>query len=78
MSSLSSSLVRVSHDDFFLFWGWCSNPTSTILLGHGGQIEDKSGDEDDGFDEILIPSDYKENGHIVDDEIFEEFVTKVP
>ena len=46
--------------------------------GHGGQMEDKSGDEDDGFDEILIPVDYKENGQIVDDEIYEEFVTKVP
>lgn len=28
------------------------------------------GDEDDGYDETLIPVDFKESGHIVDDEIF--------
>jgi flagellar biosynthesis GTPase FlhF len=39
---------------------------------------DTNGDEEDGFDEILIPGDYKESGQIVDDEIFSEFVTKVP
>ena len=38
---------------------------------------DTSGDEDDGFDEILIPSDFKESGQIVDDEIYEEFVQQV-
>jgi hypothetical protein len=48
-----------------------------IFTGHGGQIVDTSGDEDDGFDEILIPGDYKETGQIVDDEIYEEFVTKM-
>ena len=47
------------------------------FTGHGGQIVDVSGDEDDGFDEILIPGDYKESGQIVDDEIYEEFVTKM-
>jgi Caspase domain len=45
--------------------------------GHGGQMKDSSGDEDDGFDEVLMPADYKEVGHIQDDEIFGEFVTKV-
>jgi hypothetical protein len=39
---------------------------------------DRSGDEDDGYDEILIPGDYKESGQITDDEIFQTFVTKVP
>jgi flagellar biosynthesis GTPase FlhF len=38
---------------------------------------DTSGDEEDGLDEILIPGDYKENGQIVDDWIFDEFVCKV-
>jgi len=46
--------------------------------GHGGQIEDKDGDEDDGYDEILIPGDHKESGHIVDDWIYSEFVKKIP
>ena len=40
-------------------------------------MADTSGDEDDGFDEILIPSDFKESGQIVDDEIYEEFVQQV-
>lgn len=40
-------------------------------------MEDKDGDEEDGYDEILIPGDYKESGQIVDDWIFAEFVTKV-
>ena len=35
------------------------------------------GDEGDGYDEILVPGDYKENGHVLDDWIFSEFVMKV-
>lgn len=46
--------------------------------GHGGQMEDKDGDEDDGYDEILIPGDYKVSGQIVDDWIYNEFVKKIP
>lgn len=34
--------------------------------GHGGQTEDLDGDEDDGFDETLIPVDFRTEGHIVD------------
>ncbi|KAK8119135.1 caspase domain-containing protein [Apiospora kogelbergensis] len=37
--------------------------------GHGGQTEDLDGDEDDGYDEVIYPLDYKTQGHIVDDEI---------
>jgi metacaspase-1 len=40
-------------------------------------MKDSSGDEEDGFDEVLMPADYKEVGQIQDDEIFDEFVTKV-
>ena len=41
-------------------------------------MEDKDGDEDDGYDEILIPGDYKVSGQIVDDWIYNEFVKKIP
>jgi Caspase domain len=41
-------------------------------------MKDRDGDEEDGSDEILIPGDYKESGQIVDDEIFQQFVTQVP
>ncbi|KAJ1327506.1 metacaspase-1 [Microdochium nivale] len=37
--------------------------------GHGGQTDDIDGDEDDGHDEVIYPLDYKNAGHIVDDEI---------
>eukprot|EP00934_Nitzschia_sp_Nitz4_P009028 Nitzschia sp. Nitz4//scaffold10_size219509//144329//145619//NITZ4_001444-RA/size219509-processed-gene-0.88-mRNA-1//1//CDS//3329532968//9018//frame0 len=57
-----------------------SQPGDCIFFqfsGHGGQMVDTSGDEDDGFDEILIPGDHRESGQIVDDWIYDEFVTKV-
>ncbi|KAH0550972.1 hypothetical protein GP486_007663, partial [Trichoglossum hirsutum] len=37
--------------------------------GHGGQTPDLDGDEDDGYDEVIYPIDYKTAGHIVDDEM---------
>lgn len=46
--------------------------------GHGGRVEDLNGDEDDGFDETLIPSDYAKVGQIVDDDVFKMIVTPMP
>ncbi|EON65215.1 hypothetical protein W97_04452 [Coniosporium apollinis CBS 100218] len=37
--------------------------------GHGGQTKDLDGDEDDGYDEVIYPSDFREKGHITDDEM---------
>ncbi|KAG8529069.1 uncharacterized protein KY384_005704 [Bacidia gigantensis] len=37
--------------------------------GHGGQTEDLDGDEDDGYDEVIYPVDFRQVGHIVDDEL---------
>jgi len=34
--------------------------------GHGGHVADTDGDEDDGWDETLIPVDFRTEGHIVD------------
>jgi hypothetical protein len=39
--------------------------------GHGTSVEDRSGDEDDGKDEALVPLDYETAGIIVDDDIYE-------
>ncbi|KAK4684815.1 metacaspase-1, partial [Tremellales sp. Uapishka_1] len=36
--------------------------------GHGGSTKDLDGDEDDGFDEVIYPLDFKTAGHIVDDD----------
>ena len=38
-------------------------------LGHGGQTEDLDGDEEDGYDEVIYPVDFRQAGHIVDDEM---------
>lgn len=37
--------------------------------GHGGQTEDFDGDEEDGYDEVIYPVDFRTAGHIVDDEL---------
>lgn len=48
-----------------------SQPGDVVFIsfsGHGGRIEDYDGDEDDGYDETLIPSDFATEGQIVDGE----------
>lgn len=42
--------------------------------GHGGKLRDDNGDEDDGYDETLIPVDYSKRGQIRDDDIFATLV----
>lgn len=37
--------------------------------GHGGQTRDLDGDEEDGYDEVIYPVDFRQAGHIVDDEM---------
>ncbi len=37
--------------------------------GHGTQVRDASGDEPDGKDECIVPSDYKTAGFITDDQL---------
>ncbi|KAM3421882.1 Metacaspase-1A [Cercospora zeina] len=37
--------------------------------GHGGQTKDLDGDEEDGYDEVIYPVDFRQAGHIVDDEM---------
>lgn len=46
--------------------------------GHGGQIPDKNNDETDALDECIIPMDYKTNGVITDDWMFENLISKIP
>lgn len=40
-----------------------------IVSGHGGQVADKDGDEDDGYDETILPVDFQQAGQITDDEM---------
>ncbi|TQB76845.1 T-complex protein 1 subunit eta [Monascus purpureus] len=37
--------------------------------GHGGQTPDEDGDEEDGYDEVIYPVDFRQAGHITDDEM---------
>lgn len=46
--------------------------------GHGSQVRDTSGDEADGYDETILPMDYQTAGHIVDDEIYDIMVRRLP
>ncbi|KAI1431690.1 caspase domain-containing protein [Xylaria sp. CBS 124048] len=49
-----------------------AQPNDSLFLhysGHGGQTADLDGDEDDGYDEVIYPVDYKMAGHITDDQL---------
>ena len=35
--------------------------------GHGSYVPDSSGDEDDGYDEVIVPVDYDQSGLVTDD-----------
>jgi hypothetical protein len=67
MHPTRSNIIRALH--------WLvkdAQPNDSLFLhysGHGGQVEDEDGDEDDGYDECIYPVDHKDAGHIVDDEL---------
>lgn len=42
--------------------------------GHGSRVPDQDGDEDDGYDETLVPVDFQRSGQIRDDDIFKMLV----
>jgi hypothetical protein len=42
--------------------------------GHGSQERDKSGEEDDGMNESIIPVDYTTNGSIIDNDLYTRLV----
>lgn len=48
------------------------------FAGHGGRLQDDDGDEEDGYDETLIPVDYASAGQIRDDVVYAELVGRMP
>lgn len=46
--------------------------------GHGGRLSDDNGDEEDGYDETLVPLDYENAGQIRDDDLFRILVQPMP
>jgi len=46
--------------------------------GHGSQVADLNGDEEDGMDETILPVDYNTAGQIIDDTLHEILVAPLP
>ncbi|RHZ72705.1 hypothetical protein Glove_241g10 [Diversispora epigaea] len=46
--------------------------------GHGGQLADKNEDEEDGYDETILPLDWQKAGQIIDDELHHLLVDPLP
>lgn len=46
--------------------------------GHGSNITDRSNDETDGRDEVIVPLDYESKGVITDDWLFQNMASRVP
>jgi len=42
--------------------------------GHGSQVKDVSGDEADGYDETIVPLDFRTSGQIIDDVLHDKMV----
>jgi len=55
-----NNLVNGSTDDDILM---------LFFSGHGTRVIDKQGDEPDGYDECLVPVDFRTNGYIIDDSL---------
>jgi len=58
-----------------------SQPGDAIFLhysGHGTKLPDDNGDEDDGYDEALVPLDFKSAGMIRDDYLYDIIVKALP
>ncbi|KAF3765595.1 hypothetical protein M406DRAFT_97279 [Cryphonectria parasitica EP155] len=71
----SNPVLQPTKDNIIRAMGWLvkdARPNDALFLhysGHGGQTKDLDGDEDDGYDEVIYPVDFKQRGHIVDDQI---------
>lgn len=53
----------------------------TLVLhysGHGSRVRDRTRDESDGWDEVLVPLDFNSAGMILDDWMWQNVLTKVP
>ncbi|KAI0241918.1 Ca(2+)-dependent cysteine protease, partial [Massospora cicadina] len=46
--------------------------------GHGGTQRDTDGDEEDGYDETILPLDYESKGQITDDMLFDILIRDLP
>ena len=79
-------LVRDAQPSDNLFFQYSGEPPEavkflhrlTCFVGHGAQLIDPDGDEDDGYDEVIFPVDFREFGVIKDDEMHEIMIKDLP
>jgi Caspase domain len=57
--------------------GWFDEIQKKFTSHGWHRKKQRIGEEEDGQDEILVPGDFKESGHILDDWLFAEFVKKI-
>lgn len=62
-------LVRDAHKHDSLFFHYS---------GHGSQVKDQDGDEVDGYDEVILPVDFRQAGIITDDLMHDIMVKPLP
>jgi len=58
-----------------------NRPGDSIFLhysGHGSQVKDPDGDRDSGFDDTIVPLDYKTHGQLDSDLLHRTLVTALP
>jgi hypothetical protein len=76
-TNMKPTRVNILRELFNLVQGTTSNNNDTLFFqysGHGSNVQDKSGDEIDKRDEVIVPLDYKTGGIIRDDELFDILV----
>ncbi|KAI0794948.1 peptidase C14, caspase domain-containing protein [Abortiporus biennis] len=63
----------------WLVRGACENDSLFLhYSGHGGQVKDRDGDEVDGYDEVIMPLDYRRAGVLIDDVSSGSLVKSLP
>jgi len=58
-----------------------AKPGDSLLLhysGHGGKVKNTDGTEASGYDQTVIPVDFQQNGHIIDDDVHNILCKSLP
>lgn len=76
--------LRPTRDNIIRAMQWLvhdARPGDSLVFqyaGHGDQVPDEDGDEEDKLDEVICPVDHEENGVIVDDQLHDYLVKPLP
>jgi hypothetical protein len=69
-STLNNIINRIRNENITEFF--------ISFSGHGTNQYDRNSDENDNYDEALVPLDCKKNGIILDDELHEKYLRRLP